>query len=304
LDILRRRIELRAVEYIGDEPAHDDQRRLPRALDAQLVGMPRAPDQQRPREERDQRPAQQHRTVRTPEVRLDRERHEHRRGAGDHQEAHDAEVEQSAIAELDIEPERDQRIGDRLSEEQRDVLRPLPQPDKEDEDHQAHIGQHRAAGRAHVEAPLKMPFGRLSRVMTRITNATVSLYSGGTSDSVSGNVQPFGRYASNGLRTAVQLNTASASAKPISIPPAMAPYVLPRPPTIAAAKIGRMMLKARSGLRFTSSASIVPARQASAPAMIQVTITTSCVLMPETCARSGLSDIARMPLPNRERVRK
>jgi hypothetical protein len=65
-----------------------------------------------------------------------------------------------------------------------------------------------------------------------------------------------------------------------------------------------MMLKARSGFSDTSSASIVPARHASAPAMIHVTRTTSAVLMPETCARSGLSDIARIPLPSRERVRK
>ena len=46
------------------------------------------------------------------------------------------------------------------------------------------------------------------------------------------------------------------------------------PPTIAAAKIGSMMLKDRSGFSVTSSASSVPPAAASAPAMIQVVRTT------------------------------
>ena len=56
-----------------------------------------------------------------------------------------------------------------------------------------------------------------------------------------------------------QLNTASVSVKPTSRPPAIAPYGLPMPPTIAAAKIGSRMLKERSGFSETSSASSVPA---------------------------------------------
>ncbi len=48
---------------------------------------------------------------------------------------------------------------------------------------------------------------------------------------------------------------------------------------------------------------MVPARQASAPPISQVVRTTSCVLMPETCASSALSAIARIALPSRERDR-
>src|SRR5690606_12258585 len=78
-------------------------------------------------------------------------------------------------------------------------------------------------GGAHVEAPLKIPVGRTSRVMTRITKATVSLYSVGTSARLAGSAMPSGSTALSGRSTAVQLNTASVSAKAMRKPPTMAP---------------------------------------------------------------------------------
>src|SRR5690606_42047784 len=77
--------------------------------------------------------------------------------------------------------------------------------------------------RAHVEAPLKIPVGRTSRVMTRITKATVTLYSVGTSARLAGSAMPSGRMALSGRSTAVQLKTASVSAKAMRKPPTMAP---------------------------------------------------------------------------------
>ena len=57
------------------------------------------------------------------------------------------------------------------------------------------------------------------------------------------------------------------------------------------------------GLQLHVERQHVPASRRAPPAMSQVTRTTSCVLMPETCARSALSAMARIALPSRERVR-
>ncbi len=57
--------------------------------------------------------------------------------------------------------------------------------------------------------------------MTRITKATVSLYSVGTSARLGGRLTHSGRFAVIGRKTMDQLNTASVSAKPIRKPPAM-----------------------------------------------------------------------------------
>ena len=81
----------------------------------------------------------------------------------------------------------------------------------------------RLADRVMSTAPRKMPVGRNSSTMTRMTKATVSLYSVGTSDRSSGSCQPPADRPLSGLRTVVQLNTASVSAKPTRKPPAMAP---------------------------------------------------------------------------------
>ena len=73
---------------------------------------------------------------------------------------------------------------------------------------------------------------------------------------------------------------------------------------MAAAKIGSSRLKLRSGFSVTSRLSMVPPAAASPPAMIHVARATISVSMPETRARSALSDVARIALPRRDRVRK
>src|SRR5690606_1765886 len=166
-----------------------------------------------------QRPPQHHRPFRSPELRIDRIGNEGDRRPAQHQEAHDAEVEQPAIAPLDIEPQRHEGIGEGLHEDQRDVRRAENEAEHDEEGKQPREHQERALH--HDEAPLKMPVGRHSSTTTRITKATVSLYSVGTTDRSGGMAK--GKASRNGRNNTDQLKMASVSAKPIRKPPAMAP---------------------------------------------------------------------------------
>ena len=178
------RIDLRTEQHVGDRPRDDDQRRLPAALDADAMGVAGGHDQHRADDRRDQRLAEQHRSVGIPELLVDRIGDEGDGGAAHHQEAHDAEIEQPAIAPLDVEAERDQRVGGSFDQHAGGVGGAERHPHRNDQHHQRRIEPERAGHRrVHVEAPLKMPVGRASSTMTRMTKATVSLYSVGTSAS-------------------------------------------------------------------------------------------------------------------------
>src|SRR5215217_6125927 len=220
-DIRRSRIDLAAIDAIGHEPGQHRHKGLPAAANAQPVALASAIDQQGPGGEGDQSPSQHPGAIRAPELRVDGVGDEGDGKAAEHQEAHDAEVEQPAISPLDIEAQRDQAIGRSLDEARRREGQAHRPADHQDQHEQA--CEQGEGPPDHDEAPLKIPVGRTSRTTTRMTKATVSLYSVGTSASVAGNCIHSGSTPLSGRSTMVQLNTASDSAKPISSPPAMAP---------------------------------------------------------------------------------
>jgi hypothetical protein len=81
------------------------------------------------------------------------------------------------------------------------------------------------------------------------------------------------------------------------LPESLEPKGLPIPPTIAAAKIGRRLLKYVKGLKLLSKPYKVPAMVAKIAAIIQVIITTLSGLIPDNKARSSLSEYALMLFP-------
>src|SRR5690606_33909920 len=204
---------------------HDECRLLP-SRNTDTVALARQHDQYGADEEGDEGATEQQRSIRVPELRVDFIGHEDRRESADHEKTHDAEVEQSAVAELDVEADRDQRIGAGLDQEpdrERHAHRNEHDGDEPRDGNEQEKGPARRIKGRHVDAPLKMPVGRTRSVITRMTKATVSLYSVGTNARLAGSCKPSGSIGLSGRNTAVQLNTASDSANPISSPPAIAP---------------------------------------------------------------------------------
>jgi hypothetical protein len=178
-----------------------------------------ADDEKRACRESERRARQEPRSIRCPECGVDVVGNERRRKTAQHQEAHDAEVEEPPKTPLDVEAHCDQRKRGRLQQQQRKVGRAEDEANDDDEDEESNEERDRAAH--HVEAPLKIPVGRHSSTTTRMMKATVSLYSVGTSDRLAGSSN--GRMPWSGRSSVVQLNTASVSANPMRKPPAMAP---------------------------------------------------------------------------------
>ena len=82
----------------------------------------------------------------------------------------------------------------------------------------------------------------------------------------------------------------SISEKAITYPPKKAPNGFPIPPTIAAAKIGSILLKYVTGLKLLSKPYKAPPIVAKIPAITQVTKTIFFGSIPDNKARSSLSE--------------
>ena len=83
----------------------------------------------------------------------------------------------------------------------------------------------------------------------------------------------------------------------MTYPPKNAPKGFPIPPTIAAAKIGSILLKQVNGLKLLSKPYKAPPIVAKIPAIIHVIITTLFGSIPDNKAKSSLSEYARMLFP-------
>ena len=121
--------------------------------------------------------AEQRRPVRVPEIHVERVGGQHDGVAAEHDEAHDVEIELPAIAPVHVEAERDQRVDDGADQELKAGGGALVEEDRHDDEAESRNQQTVAqiGGAGHVAAPLKMPVGRNSRTITRMTKATVSL---------------------------------------------------------------------------------------------------------------------------------
>src|SRR5690606_10905726 len=129
------------------------------------------------------------------------------------------EIEQPAEAPLDIEPHGDQCVGEGLDHQAHREGRAHHHryPDNEHDERRKEPD----IARGHVEAPLKIPVGLTSSTTTRMTKATVSLYSDCTRVSEPGMSNH--NTSRNGRSSTAQLKTASVSANPSTNPPAIAP---------------------------------------------------------------------------------
>src|SRR3546814_851509 len=96
-----------------------------------------------------------------------------------------------------------------------------------------------------------------------------------------------------------RISTEHSSAMPMIMPPSTAPSTRPTPPRMVAANIGSSMYQPISDFSSVLMPRKKPAAAESTPMMVQVRMVVSRVSMPESCARSGLSDIARIALPQR-----
>src|SRR5690606_20304358 len=154
-----------------------------------------------------------------PEIDMEGRGDEGDREPAHHPHSQNAEIDQTAEAPLDVEAHGDQRIGDgfdhQAPREGRAHHRRYPDDEHEQRREEPDIA------RCHVEAPLKMPVGLTSSTTTRITKATVSLYSDCTRVSELGMSNHSA--SRNGRSSTDQLKTASVSAKPSTNPPAIAP---------------------------------------------------------------------------------
>ena len=85
---------------------------------------------------------------------------------------------------------------------------------------------------------------------------------------------------------------------PTISPPTIAPSMRPTPPRMAAAKVGSRMFQPISDLSSVLRPRKKPDAAHRPPAMIQVSAITLLLSTPDSSARSGLSDMARMALPH------
>lgn len=169
LDRLHRRIKRGAEqEEAADQQRQHDQRTHPPANLA-LPDLHRRDQDRGPQRQRAQEPQ----PAGVPAFGHRRHRHQHSREAAERHEAHDADVEQSGKAPLQVHAERhDRRDQPHVQDRQRQV--PALHEAGED-DQQCHPGIEKIATRSHTDCPLKRPVGLNSSTMIRIAKLTANL---------------------------------------------------------------------------------------------------------------------------------